>query len=279
MARVEALVETAGLFDLARNKPAVGVYGRAIFNLSAWRVSFRLAFESLCIILYGYFKDVSTSILGWGPIVGLILFHGLESSAVWVTFTPMTAKMRPFTIMRNLSFMNPFQLSNKLFQKGQTWHECVESWQGRRRLFLERLDQASQLRQTSGILASHVGESRLAVYFSQWSTDALMALPFIGVTLSGQPHVQVRFFSSEFYFPLLHEALGRCTPLLLLLAPNGEAYEVWSQRPEEMQLQDCKQSVEAFLLDYSLERYGALLDAHIARQLKSVFAAKIPPFC
>lgn len=126
-----------------------------------------------------------------------------------------------------------FKIDDRLFERGQTWNECVEDWTYQRALFLKSVSVKNALTRTS-VLLKRIGHGRLALIYGEASLDSLIALPYLGKTLDAFPGIQARFFRFELFFPVLFPGLGRRVPRLLSLDGNGAATAIWGPRPETM---------------------------------------------
>ena len=176
--------------------------------------------------------------------------------------------------------MDAFRFDHKLFQRGQTWRECMESWKYRRDLFLERALQDFSLPKSEKVLAS-MTDRRIVVLYDPKMLDAMKTVPILGNVLSRIPSLELRLFSQDIFFPVLYQPFGRHSPRLLLLEAEGRVEELWGPRPEAItrQLQDI--SVEnghgerdRLLWDYQDLEFCALLDDSLARLFTTVNGIK-----
>ena len=162
-----------------------------------------------------------------------------------------------------------FKFDNRLFQRGQTWRECLESWGVNRQDLLLRSKSGRPLQQTSQKLTALPEGSRIAVYYGQWSVDSVKTLPHLGKTLETSPKVTCRFFCEEVFYPMMNEPFGRKVPKLLLLDGQGWVINTWGPRPkaitEEMRNSQLKGTrLDDWLLGYDEQTYLEKLDPSMA---------------
>ena len=131
--------------------------------------------------------------------------------------------------------MKPFQFNDRFFQRGQTWRECLETWEPERDAFLRRSSQKPLLQKTlSELVHNHKG-ARFGVLYHFASIDSALALPAIGATFTRVEHLEVRFFNMSFFFPALNPHFGRKVPQVLALDTKGFCSSQWGPRPEEIE--------------------------------------------
>lgn len=166
--------------------------------------------------------------------------------------------------------MDSFRFDHKLFQRGQTWRECMESWSFRRNLFLERALQDFSLPKLEAAVAASPG-SRIAVLFHPKTLDAMKTVPILGNVLGRIPGGEPRFFALDIFFPVFSQPFGRISPRVLLLQEDGRAGSSWGPRPEEVTRQLLAISTESghderdrLLWDFSDAAFCALLDDSLA---------------
>lgn len=119
----------------------------------------------------------------------------------------------------------------QLYQRGQTWQECRESWRIGAADFLERVVAAPDLPLASAALAAWPRHCRLALYHDEVTLDSRVLTPLMGAGLSRCPRVSLRLFQQDFFFPLFHRDLGRDLPRLLILDDAGHVPAMWGPRP------------------------------------------------
>ncbi|CAM2009223.1 hypothetical protein [Acanthopleuribacter pedis] len=168
-----------------------------------------------------------------------------------------------------------FCFDNKLFQRGQTWQECLASWQTHRLTFLDKIANAPQLTKTSDQLAKLPPYTRFAVYYSNYKLDTWLSLPIIGGSLAAFDHLEVRFHCAEYFFPVMGRTLGRKTPLLMLLDQQGTIRDQWGPRPasvskalEQMQNRAASDR-DRWLVHLDPTRFAALLDEELNQFLEN----------
>jgi len=131
-------------------------------------------------------------------------------------------------------FMKPFQFNDRFFQRGQTWRECLETWEPERDAFLRSASQKPLLQKTlSELVHNHKG-ARFGVLYHFASIDSALALPAIGATFTRVEHLEVRFFNMSFFFPALNPHFGRKVPQVLALNDHGHCQHQWGPRPPEV---------------------------------------------
>lgn len=167
-----------------------------------------------------------------------------------------------------------FCFDNKLFQRGQTWQECLASWQTHRLTFLDKIAKAPKLTKTSERLAHLPPQTRFSIYYSNYKLDTWLSLPIIGVTLAAFPLLEVRFHCAEYFFPILGQTLGRQTPLLMMLDGQGRIARQWGPRPasvskalEQMQNRAASDR-DRWLVHLDPTRFAALLDEELNQFLE-----------
>ncbi|CAM2065424.1 Thioredoxin [Sulfidibacter corallicola] len=163
-----------------------------------------------------------------------------------------------------------FCFDDKLFQRGQTWRECVMAWQTHRETFLDQLQQTTRLPKTSRKLTGFSPGTRMVVYYSIYKLDSWMSLPILGPVFGAQEHLEVRFHCAEHFFPVLGEPLGRCSPLVLLLDGEGSVVARWGPRPAsvtkalEQMSNRAASDRDRWLARLDSVRFAGLLDEELA---------------
>ena len=171
--------------------------------------------------------------------------------------------------------MNNWNMNHRLFQRGQTWLECRESWTFQRDYFLKKTLEQPQLATASEAYKKMKADKRILVYYSWWALDSLKSLPVIGNTLALNPQIEVRYFRAEVYVPVLYAHLGRKAPQIVLLN-DGEVDAVWGPRPELMtrelkeQRQDPQVNIDQWFWTYNEDRYLSLLDESLSAWFQSL---------
>lgn len=165
--------------------------------------------------------------------------------------------------------MDSFHFDDRLFQRGRTWQECLESWDHNRDLFLTRVAEVEPLPKTITALNQVTRPQRLAIIFQTWRLDSLMCLPVIGKTLSQANHLTVRYFDKQAFFSLFYN-LGRQVPKLLKLADNGQASFLWGPRPKQVseQLHELQVSErEAWYTEMKDDLLHSLIDEELSQSV------------
>lgn len=164
-----------------------------------------------------------------------------------------------------------FCFDDKLFQRGQTWQECLAAWQTHRLTFLDKIANAPALPKTSRQLAALPEATRFVVYYSNYKLDTWLSLPMIGKALSAGDQLDVRYHCAEYFFPTLGHALGRKTPLLLVLDDHGRIVDQWGPRPasvtkalEQMQSRAAYDR-DRWLAHLDPTRFAGLLDEELCQ--------------
>lgn len=145
--------------------------------------------------------------------------------------------------------MKPFQFNDRFFQRGQTWRECLETWEPERDAFLRRASLKPLLQQSLSALVHHHKGRRFAVLYHFASIDSAIALPALGATFTRVDHIEVRFFNLAYFFPVLNPHFGRKVPQILALNHDGFCIDKWGPRPPE---------VAALIADEDPEKRGDL---------------------
>ena len=126
--------------------------------------------------------------------------------------------------------MKPFQFNDRFFQRGQTWRECLETWEPERDAFLRRSSLKSLLQKSLSSLVHHHKGRRFAVLYHFASIDSELALPALGATFTRVEHIEVRFFNLAYFFPALNPHFGRKVPQVLALNHEGICTGSWGPR-------------------------------------------------
>lgn len=162
--------------------------------------------------------------------------------------------------------MKSFKMDHKYFQRGQTWPECLTSWQHERVDMLTRVQDAATLPGFSAWLQTLPQGTRFALVYDAYLADTCKLLPTLAHTLEQAPNLICRYFDHDYFFPDLHPTLGRRLPCLVPLDHEGVLQAPWGPRPEQVTRElaatggtDAKQRL-AWLLAYEQERYERLLD-------------------
>ncbi len=169
--------------------------------------------------------------------------------------------------------MSIMVFSDKFFQRGHCWEECIASWTFERESFLRKIAARPHLPTTAKRLGALPRGVRMAVYYSDTGLDSLLAMPAIGETLSGQAHLEVRFFSREIFAPLLSGFLGRSAPLLLGVNSAGVWRPIWGPRAELLQQAldamnpQAARDQEQWLSQFDTEKFSEFTDRSIAARL------------
>ena len=167
--------------------------------------------------------------------------------------------------------MTIFHFDNRLFQRGQTWEECIESWEYKRDTFLHNVREGRTLKSTAKLLLKLPNHTRIAVYYSNAMLDSLKALPMLGNTFAQDPHIVTRYFCGEHFFPILYEVLGRKMPQVLFLTRSGASRPVWGPRPEtvtaQLSHQEDGMKSDDWLQSYDMDRFQKELDQSLAKRL------------
>lgn len=169
--------------------------------------------------------------------------------------------------------MIPVLFSDKLFQRGQTWDECLGCWVFERKAFLGKVARRPLLPSTAKRLSRLARGARMAVYYSDGGLDSFRALPAIGTTLAGQGHLEVRYFCMEIFLPIFRKPLGRKTPLILMVDEHGDHRARWGPRAEPL-----RRALEAlnhptaserdlWLMEFDDNEFDMLTDRSIADRL------------
>jgi hypothetical protein len=171
--------------------------------------------------------------------------------------------------------MDVFRFDDKLFQRGNTFSECIEWWFDEREAFLRRVDQKIVLRQTLEQANQLPSGTGVAVYFSNYLLESALTLPWIGRTLDGLKDIEVRFFCKEFFFPVLSPAFGRQTPKIAVLNKAGFPVQYWGPRPEQLESRiherrSTGESLDQFLANLDSEEFAEMLDRSLATYFELV---------
>ncbi len=168
--------------------------------------------------------------------------------------------------------MTVLYFDNQFFQRGQTWRECLESWETDREEFLRRVQKRPILKTALKRLSLLPKGTRIAVYYSQRTLDSRMNLPAVGALFQQIAHIETRYFCDAFFFPALYEALGRKAPQILLQKETGVFHSEWGPRPEPLtrELAEMKQdrpgaNPDAWLVGLDRARRIELLDQSLAQ--------------
>jgi len=121
--------------------------------------------------------------------------------------------------------MISFIIDERLFQRGQTWESCIESWLPEREDFLRRVKHAPLLQGLTG-LGECEDKARIAVYFNPHLEDTRRALPALAAGLE-HGGVTARYFEEDIFFPDFFTPFGRARVILILLAPDGSVERTW----------------------------------------------------
>lgn len=154
----------------------------------------------------------------------------------------------------------------KLFQRGQTWNECLEAWSHERAYFLARIEEAQPLPKLTQSLQALPEGCRVVVYYNQYRTDARKFLPTLGKSLSAIPHIYCRYFDADVFFPLLNPLFGRCLPCVAMLDENGRVMSTWGPRPKTVtqELEKHEQAEQVpWLLSYDQDRFHELAETEL----------------
>ncbi len=159
-----------------------------------------------------------------------------------------------------------FKMDPKYFQRGQTWQECLTSWQHERANFLARVQEAPILPKFAAWLTQQPDGTRFALVYDPFLADSRKVLPALARTLDQAANVTVRCFDHSIYFPDLHGVIGRRVPCWLTLDQAGNLLHPWGPRPTEItremaaaDLCDAQQRL-SWLLGYDQARFDELLD-------------------
>ncbi len=162
--------------------------------------------------------------------------------------------------------MKAFKMDPKYFQRGQTWSECLTSWQHERLNLLARVQDAATLPGFANWLQNLPQGSRFAIVYDAYLADTRKLLPTLAHTLEQAPNLTCHFFDHDYYFPDLQQTLERRLPCLVPLDHEGLLQQPWGPRPEQITRElvafgatDPQQRL-AWLLDYDQVRYEHLLD-------------------
>lgn len=171
-----------------------------------------------------------------------------------------------------------FKMDPKYFQRGQTWQECLTSWQYERVNFLARAQEAPILPQFAAWLSQLPEGTRFAIVYDPYLADTRKLLPVLARTLEQAANLSLRLFDNDIFFPDLHGVVGRRVPCLLALDAEGYPQRAWGPRPaqvtREMELAgfaDAQQRL-SWLLGYEQAHYEHMLDEELTA------FAKIDPF-
>ena len=161
-----------------------------------------------------------------------------------------------------------YRFSPTFFQRGQTWQECLASWQHDRRYFLTLVSESRPLPQLAVALARAPRAGRVAVYYDPLVSDVRKLLPALGLTLQAAEHLQVRFFDARIYFPELYPVFGRAKPTLAFLKDDGSLAETWGPRPAAVTEQLPAQDEDplgraAWLMTYDQDCYRQLAETEL----------------
>jgi len=173
--------------------------------------------------------------------------------------------------------MKCFRFDDRFFQRGQTWRECLETWEPQRDSFLRFATQKTLLQKTLSALVHNQRGRRFAVLYHFASTDSELSLPAIGASFTRVDHIEVRFFNMAYFFPALHPHFGRLVPKVLALDPEGCAIQQWGPRPPEIDAilpethPDLRREIDAQLRSYPRQDYLEALDRSLQQ-----FVSEIP---
>ena len=166
--------------------------------------------------------------------------------------------------------MDQLQFDDRLFQRGQTWHECLQAWLSERADFLNKVLEKNAMEKTIEKLRCLPRGTRIAVFYSLWTLDSAKSLPFIGPSLEKVPQLEVRYFSQELFFTITYGILGRQAPRILLLDEDGKIKRSWGPRPPKIteELQGLSASeVDERLLQYQEAQFLDALDHSVVESL------------
>ena len=143
--------------------------------------------------------------------------------------------------------MSEFTIDERLFQRGQTWSECQESWIPSRTAFLAAIKQATPL---PGVTRDTGSEPlRVCVYYNPFQAISSRLLPAIGVSFD-RYGIAARYFDEDIFFPRFYSHLGRVLPCIFTLDPSGRPAAIW--RPDPAVLGDLAEPAFARRMAVSL---------------------------
>jgi hypothetical protein len=169
--------------------------------------------------------------------------------------------------------MNESPFHDKLFQRGQTWQECLECWPYHRERILKQAAQAKPLSKTQAFIKDNKISGKWLLIYSVRSTDSLMALPFIAPTWPETSDNILRLFCYEYFFPQFEHLPNRAWPALHILQNHRPRY-VWGPRPKNVDalVFDDKdgRTFDKMLLTFDQDAYYQALDEEMVQALKSL---------
>lgn len=172
--------------------------------------------------------------------------------------------------------MKDFQFSDRFFQRGQTWRECLETWEPERDAFLRRASQKSLLQKSLSALVHHHKGRRFVVLYHFASTDSALSLPALGATFTRVDHIEVRFFNMAYFFPMLYPNFGRVVPQVLALNAEGFCSQKWGPRPAsldellDIQTPEWRREVDHKLRSYPVNQFLEELDQSLQNFILNV---------
>lgn len=169
--------------------------------------------------------------------------------------------------------MNVSPFHDKLFQRGQTWQECLESWPYHRDLLLKEAHLAKPLEKTRALIEASNIQGKWLLIYSVRSTDSVMALPFIALTWPESPTNYLRLFCYEYFFPAFEHLPNRAWPALHVLQHKRPRF-VWGPRPkavnEAISGDTQGKSIDKALLNFDREQYRQALDQEMAEAIQNL---------
>ena len=167
--------------------------------------------------------------------------------------------------------MNTLCFDHRLFQRGQTRRECLESWSPERNILLRKAAEGVILKETLDHLLRFPRGTRLLVYYSPWGLDSVKTLPFIFNTLARAEGIVARFFNEDVFHPIFGPGYGRSSPRLFILDKSGQVLCHWGPRParlsQQLQLFNTGEEKDSWLKNVEDTHYLASLDTSIAHEL------------
>lgn len=175
--------------------------------------------------------------------------------------------------------MNVSPFPDKLFQRGQTWQECLECWPYQREQLLEQAAQAKPLTKTMSVIREQGICGKWLLIYSVRSTDSLMALPFLSLTWPETPENFLRLFCYEYFFPQFEHLPNRAWPALHILQHQRPRF-IWGPRPrlvnEQLPVGMETRHLDQALLEFDQEQYYEALDTELSQAIMALKWRKNP---
>lgn len=106
------------------------------------------------------------------------------------------------------------EINDRLYQRGQTWRECLGSWEHEREILLRHFkdSDANPLRFPKSL--------RFLIWYQRDRVDTMPQLAFL--LRQSASDDRTRFFDADVFFSRLYEVFGRSGPAILAVDSNGQ---------------------------------------------------------